>query len=590
MSETQITFDHVHPSYSRMFRRWTMARDFWLGGLNVIAPETFTERVGTQRAKASNTAATTGTTSTSPSSTGSAQDTYWSSATSRSYLWKNQRETPGSFDARKQKAVHIPIFRPIINIFSAGVLRVEPSRDGMDDWWRAWMADVDQAGTDYDAFVREALRWSMGYGRYHAMADRPAFEEQAESRLHQQARGERTYLVGVSPLAVEDWETDAFGGLIWVRIAEPDIRPRNPTDVRDGAYPTQYRILYRDGWEVWQKSDKTWLNTGGNPRKSGRVPLATLWSAREADWACESPICDALDIDREVFNLYSQLGVLEDIQSFALLYLPVEEGSAMGAIDIGPESAFQGPPGGSPAYVSPGSDLVNAKWERIEKRIHMARQQMGVGRGRAEYSKEERSADAIMRESEDKLTFLSLLSKSTNEFDQQCLRLVAEMEDIPEDKIPTVNYPRGFDTKGTQAQINELLQLASTKTVPMSAMITLSKPIVAAMLKEKGVDERIVTATLAGMDAEIQKAIAGSKGESGDKSSQKAAARENAQTELLGTVGGVNGIVNISGAVSRGEMAEESAAALLENIFGFDSATAKKLAGSKSELAPTEGM
>jgi hypothetical protein len=511
MSETQVTFDHVHPSYERMYWRWVMSEDFWRGGQNVISPDRyktqFTVTVEPPKLAVGSDDAASG-----------INQTYKTTSSEKSYLWKNEREEPSHYLTRRLKAVHIPVYRPINNILAAGVLRVGPTRGEMSEEWAAWMKDVDMAGTNYDAFIRETLARSLNFGRYHAMADRPYFDSKAVSRYEQTQRGERAYLVPVSPLCIEDWEVDYHGALEWVRITEPDDDMRGPTD----PYPTnpkvQYRVLRRDGWELWRnlgdEKKQNWTIDAGRERNYGRVQLATHWSSREHIWECESPIGDAIDLDREIFNLYSQLGVLEDVQAFALLYLPVEEGGGMGPIDIGADVAFQGPPGGAPVYVSPGSDLVNAKWDRIEKRIHLARQQMGIGRGRAEYSKEERSADAIMRESEDKLTMLSVLSQSTEEFDQACLDMVAALEGKSMGEPPAVNYPRNFDTKGTSAQINELLQLGSVDgAVPQASMITLAKPIVANMLKEKGVDQKIVDATLRGMDAEIQRAIETAKSE-----------------------------------------------------------------------------
>lgn len=519
MSEGAIDFDHVHPDYSRLYSRWVMSDDFRRGGLAVIAPNRYETRIRINKTpldQIQNDAPVTGSSAESPPSRLSLQPSVgWSS--SKTYLFKAIREPTDAFEDRKQRQVHFPLFKPIVNIFGAGVLRVEPSRTGVTGAWREWMTDVDLAGTDYDAFIRNSMDLGLSFGRYHAIPDRPRFDERAPSRLHQLARGERTYLTGLSPLDIVDWEMDAHGELIWARIIEPDIRPRSPLEKFSGT-SMQYRVWYRDGWELYQfgyidgkKDNGAWAMVDGGEHGFGRVPIATLWTSGERTFACESPLADVLDIDREVLNLYSQLGILEEIQSFALLYLPVEDGGSMGPIDVSPYSAWTGPPGGAPQYVSPGSELVNSKWQRIENRVYMIRQLTGVGRGRAEYSKEERSAESIMRESEDKMTLLAVLAKSAEEYDNKIMQLVASFEGDAMGDPPRANYPRTFDLKGISVQINELLQLASTRTVPMAAMVTLAKPIVATMLSEKGIDEKIITATLAGMDAEIQKAIAASR-------------------------------------------------------------------------------
>lgn len=51
----------------------------------------------------------------------------------------------------------------------------------------------------------------------------------------------------------------------------------------------------------------------------------------------------------------------------------------------------------------------------------------------------------------------------------------------------------------------------------------------------------------------------------------------NAQAELRGTVGGVNGIIAINTAVSQGQISRESAVSILINVYGYDNVTANSM-------------
>jgi len=51
----------------------------------------------------------------------------------------------------------------------------------------------------------------------------------------------------------------------------------------------------------------------------------------------------------------------------------------------------------------------------------------------------------------------------------------------------------------------------------------------------------------------------------------------NAQVELRGTVGGVQGLIELNASVSRNEISRNSAIAILVNVYGFDSSTAASM-------------
>lgn len=57
-----------------------------------------------------------------------------------------------------------------------------------------------------------------------------------------------------------------------------------------------------------------------------------------------------------------------------------------------------------------------------------------------------------------------------------------------------------------------------------------------------------------------------------------------AQANLRGTVGGVQGILGILQGVSAGTMTRESAVATMMEIYGFNEATANKILGSEKQI------
>jgi hypothetical protein len=75
--------------------------------------------------------------------------------------------------------------------------------------------------------------------------------------------------------------------------------------------------------------------------------------------------------------------------------------------------------------------------------------------------------------------------------------------------------------------------------------------------------------------------------ETGTADTELARQRAEAQANLKGTVGGVQGILSIQQSVSQGVTKRDAAISLLETIYGFDSETANRLLGDPIETPPT---
>jgi hypothetical protein len=506
----EINLDHVHPSYARMYDRWIMAQDFYRGGIHVIEPAEYEQEYRYAKPRSSGGSSGTDTDSTAEMEE---QRWDWGTDTYNSYLWKAPRESLPDFFERCRRIVPLPLFKSIVDIYVAGVLSPGVELDKkLAGIWKDYDKDIDMSGTNRDAFVTQSLGHAQEFGRYHAIVDRTRQKDKAKSRQQQKDRGERTYVQGISPLQLVDWEIDEVGQFVWIKIREVDQSPRDPLKKFPDKIKYQYRIWTRSDWSLWRatKSDdkKTdnWAKVDGDTHGVGVVPLVTLWASRERRMECESPLADALDLNHEIINRYSELDVLERYQSFSLLYLPTADGGAPGPMELGPGSAYTGPPEGKPSYISPDGIFAVEKWKRIDGRIFMMRQLTGVGRGRAEYSKEERSADAILRESEDKKTFMAMLSSAASEFDNGISQMIKLWEGDGVKDPPHYQYPKTFDIKGTRAQINEVLQLGSVEGMPVKPLLQVAKPIISKMLKDKGVAQDIVDGAMVEMDKAIKAA------------------------------------------------------------------------------------
>lgn len=492
-----LNFEQTHPLYSEMEKRWLMARDFFLGGKRVLAPN---HKTGVYYD------ATYGGLGENVDVDETAPSVSWRLQDSFSYLWRHQSESSPEYYNRCSRAIHIPIFSPTLNVFAAGILRTPPKRqDGRGDFWETYHANCDMSGTTYEALIREALTQALSVGRIHALTDMNGpLDISLVSAQQQRALDIRAYTYLLHPLDIVDWELDEFGRFLWAVVREDERSMREPGEERPES-KFQYRVWRRDRWELWRKQNGTWMQVSSVPHAVGEVPIATLYTAHQRTMDCESPLSDILDVDVRVYNKLSELDVLERYCGFPLFTVPVEPGTQLGAFDIGPGRAIQYPAGtGSPQYVSPDPGHARDAWVRIMGYFDAARRSAGISRGIAEESKEARSAAAIGAESEEKRNQMAWWASKVEEFDASILRHVAKWHNADAEAIPVASYARNFNLRAIEQQINDLLQLAATQVLSAIAKGELAKPIVETIMREHGASAETIAVVLEDIDRHSQ--------------------------------------------------------------------------------------
>jgi len=501
-----------HPEYLRNIDRWQMQWDIYRGERYVLQPH---GRMGTLAS------VTRGSLSDKESEdTPSMAIPWYRARDGYSYLHRGVRESDAEFDARHNKALHFPLFRSIVDIYTSAALRIGADRGSVDsvaEPWGTYWRDIDGCGTTIDAFERQALTMALVFGRVAAVTDRPRSDQEWPSKAHQMAAGDRPYTYLVLPQFLVDWELDEHGRPLWVTLWEPR-RPDRLPGVSPSDVINFYRVLSRDRYDVFAevkdgkgKSSYAHLEDRSGEHPVGEVPIAFLFArrshARRDSLEADSILADLVDIDRSMFNQYSLL--LEQIynQVYAQLCLPVRPGDPVPNLEVGPLRVIgYDSEGGQPLYLSPDTDLVRVQQQQIDGLAHSARQLALVGRGRAEYSKEERSAQALGVEQADKHNVIASLADAVQSFDRQHHRHAAAWEGKSQD-APEASYNKEITLKGVNEQISEAIQLATPALrVPAKALALLVKPIVGQALREKGQPESVVAEALRAVDEAAERA------------------------------------------------------------------------------------
>jgi hypothetical protein len=376
---------------------------------------------------------------------------------------------------------------------------------------------MDLVGTDVNAYFRRAMSLALTFGRIHAVTDRLRFDSPAENRGQQLERGERSYTYLITPLDLVDWSTDRQGNFNWAVVMEQQDDVRRPGETVEPR-GLQYRVWTTERWDLYREvtkeeavrapNNEKFMHIGGDTHDVGRVPIATLYATQlneAADQAIESPVSDHCDINRDTLNRLSELDEAERSQAFELLGIPTADGESVGPIDIGYWSAFTFPASaGAPAYIGADPSHPQGKMDRIERKIFMSKDLAAVSRVTASRSKEERSAEALSMESEDKRNQLALWQQALKEFDQDVHEMLGKWED--ETPPPPAVYMSDFDSKATTTAVNELVQMSAVPLIKraLKAQAAIARPIVRRIMTDAGEDEKKIEDTLNTLDEEAE--------------------------------------------------------------------------------------
>ena len=489
-----------HPVYKTKLAHWLESYDFYRGGNYVLSPG---RAVGTASFLVS------------PEKTSSGVDEEptrktprFRSQTTQSYLYSFVRESRADYIDRIQRSSHpAPIFRHLVDAYASATLRTSPSYVGNLDVepWATYHDDVDRRGTNFFAFIRQALTYSLVFGLEFAITDKPRFSNTVASREQQLARGERAYSYLVNPIQVPNWSVNSeTGALNWFQVLELGPDNRRPGD-EWLERAVRYRIWYPTHWELWECTHDLQNRIDADEHPVGEVPVAIAY-ARRSQESCQaieadSMLSDVVPADRAIFNRMSLLDHQVYGQAFSQLFLPDDGTNLWAGVDIGVGVAVPyNSEHGQPIMLTPEAKIMLAQWQMVLDQIQMLKETHGVGRGKAEHSKEERSAAALSVESRNENNQVASLAEATEEFDRTIHRHVAAWEGV--DDYPRASYSRDVSIRSVSAQINDALQLKALG-IPAETMIEIVRPLVIQTMAEQGAPPESVDAAVRALETKM---------------------------------------------------------------------------------------
>lgn len=419
---------------------------------------------------------------------------------------------------------------PLGHLFKRGIVRTlghddNPSPASSEAIeYQAFINDVDGRGTTLDQLSRHAMTIAEQCGFCMVLLDMPSADSPILSLADQKRNKLFPYATVIHPLNLVNWSqggeyhplnwtgdnrgVDVYGGnngplvsvgnfgtygLYAVQRAEGNqdpygfvpgrsfykphwIRYREPADEDQGAYgkPTDSKFNYR----TWTRDYWTLHDDNGNLVKWGKnamgdeIPLAIYYYKKSTRFPLVgiSAVSDIAPINKEIYNLDSQIGEIINRCTFPMLSQPDDSSSEADEMQLGTAILWTFPANArhSPAYIAPPSapiEIIQAK------RADLVREIFRLAKLSSVVSNEKRVAESGLKSAYDfEETNQALADLAANgeagefEISRMWWKYVAPNAD----KVTiTTRWPKKFDILSLNDEIAQSVSLTMLNMPPM---------------------------------------------------------------------------------------------------------------------------
>ena len=372
------------------------------------------------------------------------------------YLNRRDLESDDKYRRRLQQATYTNYCAPVIDTYNDYLMGSSISRDfgrldNMDSF-ESWRKDMDGEGRDYHGFWTVVARIASIQGFCAVVVDKPAV--QAETRAQELAMGARPYCAIYEGYDVVDWEFVREG---WRKVLDKVVlaEESGEDDIE------QYRIWYRDRWEVWQQpktaGEAALIEEG--PNALGVVPVVFIPNRDNGEDGITgvSDLKDLAEIARKIYNIDADIEEIRANTAFPFLELPERRDDEGNIVVIGPGNAITFDPENPQAraaYVEPNHASIKVMLEERQQAIEDFRWQSRLAFDVTGESRQVPSGYALEVLNEKLNSMLRAKAKMMQRAERRVLELFAMWEGVEFDG--DIQYPRSFGLR----DLNEDLDLS----------------------------------------------------------------------------------------------------------------------------------
>lgn len=405
----------------------------------------------------------------------------------RTHLYRHPREL-AKFLRRYLMAYSPGVTKKSVRMYAGFLTKKQPIRDDYPEALTDWMDNVNDRSASWDVLLQtEIVPAVLMYGWLPVLVYQPPSE--AQSAAEQQERGETTKVAILTPEALLDWRKNDSGGYDWLKWVEVVDLTEGPLELKKQVkrywYATQEGWWYCDHDEKAKNQKKVEVKQSG-VWPTGEMPLV-VWKLGVNG---ESLIHHACELERELFNLLSELKELERESCFPMRYIqdPGEElRSTVAAVDgvIWVKSTDDEKPV-IPGFVAPPPDPFDHYRTRIQEVTMQILQEFGL-----EFSEGSTTGIAQSFKMSKIVRMLVSTAGDLEEGEYLTHRLAGDMINAPLEDAARSAWPTEFDARDVEREVNALTEVVDLGVGPTFEAEARYRAAIAAMpnLSEKIKDD-----------------------------------------------------------------------------------------------------
>lgn len=364
----------------------------------------------------------------------------------------SEREPQAAYDDRLKRAENAYMNFPekIISIYQNSIYRSgEPSREGGDEVKR-FISNVDGAGTSIGKFVKEQVFvLNEVHGGCFIVVDKPQNKAKPTMTKHEQEKaGFYPYAYLYTWPDVVNFGLDRYRRFEWIMFLESD------TEGKD-----QYRYFDKTQWAILnEKGDKT----DGGQHNLGVVPVIASFSRRNAAHRFltpKSPINDIVRLSLKIYEYQSQLEQMIVNHAFMKLAMPASMWKRLQKEGFGNFNVFtfDDDTEAKAYYIESNMSEIDKMIDLVYTTLPNKILYFATIRDKVAMPREE-SGEAKFIDSADEVSNLLEKAQVMEETENAMIKLALLWEGVT-DKKAKVNYNKVFDIKGTNEQIQEIVDI-----------------------------------------------------------------------------------------------------------------------------------
>ena len=346
-------------------------------------------------------------------------------------------------------------------------ITLQPREEGgeVDEYWDAFIENIDGYGTSLDSFARRVVLNSLLYGHSAVLVDFPSTEAAPNLAVERQL-GLRPYFLEVTASQILGWRKDGDTPLAQVNQIRINEYVTEPLGAFGDQVIRQIRVLEQGKWSTWRKGDKGWAMYQEGTTSLPVIPLAVTYSNKLGELMSKPPLLPVANLN----ILHSQR---QADQQFALhvaaMPILVLKGwdDSDSTIALSANSALVMGPDGDAKYVEPASQSFEAQQNFITE-LEQQMRSLGISTLFAQtFVGETSEAKAMDRSDSDSM--LSVVAQDLENCLQNAIDMAGAYVGM---ETPLVSVARDFDLQKLDGpQVAQYLSMWSQNAISHQTLL-----------------------------------------------------------------------------------------------------------------------